>query len=167
MQRFFAFICAIAASVVAVAGGREVSPRASAAEIRQLLNSASRIELLSLEVRDAPRAAVEGDFHGYPVLGALTVTSPDERRTLVDQVTKSIARSPSRTFGCFLPRHGVRATLKDETVELLICFECSTVYYIRAGKQQRLNIDEKPEKFLNGLLQNAGIRLNEFARPHG
>ena len=64
---------------------------------------------------------------------------------------------------CFFPRHGIRATLANEVVDLLICFECSTVYYLRAGESRRLNIDETPEKVLNRLLANASIRQGSEA----
>jgi len=42
-------------------------------------------------------------------------------------------------------------------MDLLICFECITVYKFHAGKEVRLNIEEEPAELLNSLLRGASV----------
>lgn len=143
---------------VAVAGEPKLSPSKAAAEISSTLRAADKIELLSLEGLEGV-AVTDHDkgntFHGYPILGSVAVSDEKDRAALTDSLTRSIARGPVRMIACFFPRHGIRAALANQNVELLICFECATVYYFRAGESYRLNIDETPAKLLNALLAKA------------
>jgi hypothetical protein len=133
---------------------------------------ATRLELLSLHGGEpdgpVPEEHSKEKFHEFPILGTLDLTSVPERERVVREVSQSIRRSPLRMVACFFPRHGIRAELRnDEKLELLICFECSTVYRYHRGTALRLNIDEKPESLLNSLLKNAGIKQVVSARGPG
>jgi hypothetical protein len=145
------------------------TPRKAAAKIAAQLNSAKKVELLSLHSGE-PDGPISDDeaqtkFHGFAVLGTLDISGSPERSTVVKQISKAIARSPLRMVACFYPRHGIRAELENgELVDLLICFECATVYRFSEGREQRLNIKDQPEALLNSLLQKAGIRQGRSAR---
>lgn len=157
MQRFAVVVVCCLANV-AFAGEPKLSPRKVAGEISAILRTADKIEIFSLEAVEGVATSDQdagNTFHGYPILGSVVVTAERDRAALVESVTTSIARSPLRMIACFFPRHGIRAALATEKVELLICFECATVYYFRAGESHRLNIDEKPAKLLNALLAKA------------
>jgi hypothetical protein len=160
-------VLAVGVSILAAADCAHVDdvglPRREAAEIRQLLHAASKVELFSLQATEDPASQdspnIGQQFQGYPVLGSTDITANPRRAAVMDQLSDAIARSPLRISACFYPRHGIRATVGQEHVEMLICFECSTVYLYRSGRQERLNIDDRPQPLLNSILQNAGVRL--------
>ena len=62
---------------------------------------------------------------------------------------------------CFNPRHGIRATHDGKTVELVICFECSSfdIYSGSEGsveKTKHLLVGKSPEATFNKVLKDAG-----------
>lgn len=48
-------------------------------------------------------------FHGYPVLGQLTVEG-DDKQALIEALAKGLADKPKSPAKCFIPRHGLRFT---------------------------------------------------------
>lgn len=103
------------------------------AEIRSVLDAGEPFILLSLDPMD-PTLRSESDpppaetFHRFAVLGKKSITNPSERAELLRALDEGIAAADGVPAAClFSPRHGISATLKDETVDLVICFECLTI----------------------------------------
>ncbi len=88
-----------------------------------ILNKAQVFELYSLdfEVRDEKPPA---GFHGFKVLGKVTITDADVREKVLSALQDGITKSGGMGSFCFDPRHGIRAKFDDLTAELVICFEC-------------------------------------------
>jgi hypothetical protein len=144
-------------------------PRKAAAEVEKAMLEAEKLELLSLHGGEPdgqlPEQAGSVKFHDYVVIGSLDLSTASERTTVVRDVAKAIASSPVYMAACFFPRHGLRATSKTgEQVDLLICFECATVYRFSSGKKLRLSITDEPESLLNKLFKKAGIPQGRSAR---
>ncbi|MEE2886194.1 MAG: hypothetical protein VX951_02070 [Planctomycetota bacterium] len=48
-------------------------------------------------------------FHGYPVLGQVTVDG-DDKQALFEALAKGLADKSKSPAKCFIPRHGLRFT---------------------------------------------------------
>lgn len=62
-------------------------------------------------------------FHKHGVHGLTDVVAREPRRLLARILENEITERDG-TMACFQPRHGVRATWNDVTVDLAICFQC-------------------------------------------
>jgi hypothetical protein len=146
---------------------------------QETLVNAERIELFSLDPSESdPRAdedsvanakAAKDRFYGVPVLGRLKVSDENVRRKLVKTVVDGVNES---MYGeqalCFIPRHGIRATSGDFTVELVICFECQRLKGVvfrgdASGNDARERwasaIKETSQKYLDEILTAAKVPL--------
>lgn len=64
-------------------------------------------------------------FHGWPILGSAHVTSAQTVKSIVQSLIRGVEQHRDEGPACFLPRHGVRAALRDGgTIDLVICFKC-------------------------------------------
>lgn len=127
--------------------------------VTAVLEKAESIELYSLE----PEAADEkGDkLYGWLILG---------KTTLKDKAKKAIVEAAVAAAGkgrgakCFDPRHAIKATHGDKTVELVICFACSWVDVYEGGKKiQRLPFSGSQATF-DKALKDAGVDLAKKAK---
>ncbi len=129
---------------------------------RAILAKADQIELYSLDPVTPVKKGAQG-FHDWTVLGK-TVLKGDAGKRLVAALEKGIAENKGEAARCFQPRHGIRATAKGKTVDLVICFECLQVYvyYDKTEKRdQTVLTTGSPEPTLDKALKDAGVRLAE------
>jgi hypothetical protein len=134
-------------------------------EVRRGLDDADEWELYSLRPVQ-PRSFKGESFHGWPVLGKTTIKDPDTRKRLRAALARGANLISQGLPGpmCFNPRHGIRATHGDQTIDLLICFECEQVeahgamdyYFHIMGSQQ--------EPF-DAVLKEAGVPLPRPGSP--
>jgi hypothetical protein len=125
------------------------------------MDAAERLTLFSLDPRE-PALRRESDpppketFHDYAVLGKTEIADKKERAELLRALYKGIADSDGSVASCFNPRHGINATLAGETVDLLICFECSSIRtFAKDGGYVRTT--SSPQPTFNRALQKAGL----------
>jgi hypothetical protein len=144
---------------ILIASGCSGSPLAK-------LNSPDQLTLYSIDGRDEDRRLKDLEvkssetFHGYPVLGKVEVTDPDRRKQLIAALKDAHARRPTDGAKCFWPRHGIRAIEKGQTIEYVVCFECSRFEEFMGGKKLRhdlLNSDVQPT--FDKPLTEAGIPI--------
>src|SRR3954471_16183202 len=91
------------------------------ADARAALEKADEWELYSLDParqKDPPKDA----FHGWKVLGHTTVKDADARKKLLGDLEKGAQDKHGTVAACFNPRHGIRVTAGDKTIDLVICF---------------------------------------------
>ncbi len=91
---------------------------------RRILEKSSQVVLFSVN----PRGNYEPNkqtFHRHEILGQTVVTGA-EKTALLASLYDGFVPAPggAMMFGCFNPRHGIRATLDGKTVDLLLCFSC-------------------------------------------
>lgn len=127
-----------------------------------ILNKATVFELYSLdfEVRDEKAPA---GFHGFKVLGKVSITDAEVREKLLSALQDGIAKSDGMGVFCFDPRHGIRAKFEDLTAELVICFECHQIEVFTNGKRTVFTTGD-PQKIFDEVLKKAGIPLPKPAK---
>lgn len=124
------------------------------AEVKQVLENADRFVLLSLSptpifFAEASGFPPESIFHHQRILGQTEINTPAFRAELLEALYEGIADSDGQTKDCFIPRHGIRATAGDRTVDLVLCFECLSVHiynpdvrYARTTRSAQKMFDE-------------------------
>jgi hypothetical protein len=99
-------------------------------------------------------------FYDFPVLGYTRIIDPAVCRAVVAAVKKSMRFAPPQGARCFNPRHVLRVSEGEETVDLVICYECGLYHCYRNGQKERGGTilgDSQP--LLDKILTDAGIRL--------
>ena len=104
-------------------------------------------------------------FHGHEVLGQTTIVGAGAKTSLLSSLYDGLVpyHSKALMYGCFSPRHGVRATHNGKTVDLLICFSCHQmhVYQNNASEFSNTFISDAPEPTFNRILTAAHIPISE------
>ena len=122
--------------------------------VRQL-EKANSFELYSLEPFKDPDelSSLDEDptgpgerLHGWRVLGKTTVSDDPTRRVITRAFKKALDRgTPNK---CFYPRHAIRITDGDTTIDLVICFGCENFSVCRNEKW-----DDGPSRVISRELQ--------------
>jgi hypothetical protein len=95
---------------------------------RAIASDAS-LTLYSLDPNSVQPPDPRAGFHGFPILGQTIVADASLRSRLAETLRQGIATWRFTYASCFLPRHGLRATLAGQTYDVVICFACSEVRY--------------------------------------
>lgn len=134
-------------------------------DISNMLGSAKKVILYSLEPGEAGTRDVNGEcvglcYYGFSVLGQVEVSI---RSRLIGQLTSWWRNpEPEEAALCFDPRHGVRIITAEKTIDFVVCFECEGVQvYVNS-----LAVDVTPhptdiQRDWDRLLKNAGVQLAE------
>jgi len=139
---------------------------------RAILEGATEWELFALDPStDEKKEKLDPKdaFRKWKVLGKTTVKG-DARKTLLAALDKGIDDEEERLrkerekgllteTGCFQPRHGIRAKLGEQTVEVLICFECRPVYFYLGGRRGHSITNDSPQKAFDKVLKDAGVSV--------
>jgi hypothetical protein len=148
-------------------------------QAREILEKATRFELLSIGYGSSTKNRPEGDtkegfpkedfpkedfpkedFHGWRVIGKTTINDPDIRKRLVAALEKGVEENKGDSMKCFDPRHGVRVTRDGMTADFVICFQCfQAIVYVAGEKEQRFLITDSPAPVFNQTLRDAKIPL--------
>jgi hypothetical protein len=147
--------------------GREtdVVKRALPGVDRETLERADRLEFLAVQpypgvLPGEPPIEPGDDFHGYRILGRAHLTDPGERRALIEAVYRGFNGLLEPAAACFNPRHGLRARRGEQTVEILLCYECSTARIFSAAHEsgaEAAALAKVGEDVLDGLLKAHGL----------
>ena len=107
-----------------------------------------------------PEQAKGETLHGYPVLGKVEITDPEQRR-LVMAAIKDAIRKPKPPTTCFIPRHAIQWVKDGKTIDLIICFQCSQYREYRNDKPDYGGgvISGTTPSILDKTLNDAGIPL--------
>ena len=99
-----------------------------------VMERADQYEIYRLEPYGAkePKPG-EKVFHNHVVLGQAEVKDAQLRAKITDIVNKGVRQGGTQAK-CFNPRHGIHAVQRGVTVDLVICYECSTVEVGDNGK---------------------------------
>lgn len=92
---------------------------------RHILEQSPRWILFSVNPRENYEPNKQA-FHRHEILGQTVIANAHEKRELLASLYDGFvpAQGNNMKFGCFNPRHGIRATLNGKTMDLLICFRC-------------------------------------------
>jgi hypothetical protein len=142
--------------------GFDRTQNALPSKTKKVLNTAERFLLLSLdpEATEKDGTQPKETFHQYAVLGKTEIRDAGARSELLRALYKGIADSDGLVAACFNPRHGISATLGDETVDLVICFECGSIKtHAKAGRS--VLTTSSPEQTFNHALATAGLPISK------
>jgi len=88
------------------------------------------------------------------------VSDPKTRRDLLRRLDAGMADPDKGGATCFNPRHAIRATHDDRTVDLVICFECGWVYvYLNGEERKQEEVDRAVQPAFDEVLKAAGLPL--------
>ena len=137
-------------------------------KLKQILRKADHFTLLSLDPglrrKTRPSASLEEPFHGYRVLGRVDITDDKERAQLLNALYRGVEHfDENGVRACFLPRHGIRATLPGHTVDLVICFQCWQMVIFGSDVPNLLTTDS-PRSTFDEALKKAGIQIEPLPR---
>ena len=96
------------------------------------------------------------------MLGKIEIPRNQDRTNLVSVLRKSLGQDINPAiFACFNPRHGIRATQGSNSLDLLICFECSQVYSFsdRATNYLWLEADAESVAVFDKVLKKSSIAV--------
>lgn len=146
-------ISLLALALVAAGGPGQNTP--SSKGVKDILENAEQFELYSLN----PTSRDKEGFNGWKVLGKTAIKDADTRKAIVDALYKGLADSDGKAAKCFDPRHGIRATGKGKTVDVVICFECYQALFRAGGKSKTETLTRSPEKTFDEVLTKSGVPL--------
>lgn len=127
-------------------------------EAKEVLEGAEKFELYSLDPAGGKLPKDADGFHGWKVLGKTEFKDEATLKKVRAAINKGVADSQG-VAGCFNPRHAVRATVKDKTVDLIICFECLWMQVHVGDKQYPVWTSTSPQATLNKILRDAKVPL--------
>ena len=125
--------------------GRDAKQVVSAfgADGRDVLEAPDRMTLFTLnpvQVADGKLSPEAERLRNYGVLGKAEITDPTIRRRLVEAVYEGLKADGAGPANCFFPRHGLRFEKGEQTIEVLICFECTWVYVYPDGAENETRL---------------------------
>jgi len=141
--------------LVLLSGNARSAEKPSSKSVKDILENAT-FELYSL---DPAKEDDEKGFRGYAVLGKTLVKDADARKGMIAALYKAIADSDGNAARCFVPRHGIRATHKGKTVDVVICFECYRVKFFVKDENETETLTRVPEALFDKVLKAAGVPL--------
>lgn len=114
---------------------------------REILESPDKFEFLTLHPREDfknknGKYTFHGNFNGYPVMGRAVVAGKALQRTLLSQLYAAIGEGQLNVGSCLYPRHAIHVEKGGRHVDVLICFQCSTISVFPEGKKSmRINVE--------------------------
>ncbi len=96
-------------------------------------------------------------FHGYLILGSTEVKG-QKKMELLGKLYTAIAANADPAK-CFLPRHGIRATDGERSVDLVICFQCRQIQSYVNGREGGGLVSDAPQKYFDEVLRQARVPL--------
>jgi len=115
-----------------------------------------------LSIHPDPKSAhwFNTKFHGFRVLGQISITKPVERQQITETIKRVLRDDDGANYKCiFSPRHGVHIVSEGQSYDFLICFGCQEIEaYV--GDQQTFHRGIRGEAgILTTLLLAAKIRI--------
>jgi hypothetical protein len=103
-----------------------VKNKHSITELTKWLQKAERLEVFRLNPKRLAEdsTAATPSFHRHEILTKGPVETAEQRKEVVSFVAKTLHWNHQRAALCFNPRHGLRISAEEQTLDFLICFEC-------------------------------------------
>lgn len=105
------------------------------ADTRKVFENATTWTLFSLEPEPQKHEKSREQFHDFDILGETAIADKATRSCLQQALYGAIANYSGDGASCFNPHHGLRATYKNRTVDLILCFDCGTSYFYIGDKR--------------------------------
>ena len=94
-------------------------------------------------------------FHGCHVRRERIITDPKLKEELRAALNAAIANNTGNAAKCFIPHHGLRVSQGNQSVDLIICFECRrlVVYSGHNSSSSIITPSQSTELLFNRLLR--------------
>jgi len=159
MKTFLSVILLMLCMVARAADDQAKQKNELPASALEILEGAETLILVSVDFRKEERDETKF-FHGFQTLGEIEVKNAAERKELLAALRKGVEENQDTGAKCFVPRHGIRATFKGKSVDLVICFECMWVYVYESDQKRRiLMTSDSPQPVFDKLLKAAKVPL--------
>ncbi len=130
------------------------------ADVTGILESPDTFEILALDPMPHELSPSEGEiFHGYRVLGQIELSSAGERRQLLEAIYRGIHESEGMAAACFNPRHGIHAVRAQDTVDLVICFECLSMQVYGPSGRDSVLTHSSVEPSVSAIYRSNGLKI--------
>ena len=97
-------------------------------------------------------------FHGYRVLGQVSVSTPSDQQRVADAIRQAVLHLPDPA-ACFNPRHALHVSDGSNNFDFVICHECGAMEFFNGDKRiGGTGIGGPPDAF-DAILRAAGIPL--------
>jgi hypothetical protein len=137
-------------------------PNVLSPEAKRILETGERFVLLAVDplsvevpppppVQEGMESPVREKFHRFDVLGKIEIQDQKERANLLHALYKGMDGTDGFA-PCFYPRHGISATRGNDTVDLVICFQCGIVEVYTNHGDDALAVSKSPEPAFNRAL---------------
>lgn len=140
-----------------------VRPEDVSAEVNQWLSDATELQIYSLNPRPSSmedkELASREHFHDYAILGHATIRDRKRAREILNLVYRGIHESDGTVAACFDPRHGIRATSGERTVDFVICYECLSMHIHHGTQQESATTTRGPQVEMDAIWKQAGLSL--------
>ncbi len=126
--------------------------------VREILEKSESFEVLA-EFRES--SEIDGDPLTFTPNRVLNVSSEKDKKSILEAFFHDASREDPPAV-CFYPRHLIRATYGEKTVEIDICFSCSRFFVDGAyGKTEGtiVRTDRRSERILIELLKEKGVTI--------
>ena len=134
------------------------------AQQKNFLENSEHFTLYSLAPYENPEAQSVSKtlqnnhrFHGYAIIGQAPIDDAKTRHQLLNSLYEGADND--RHLTCFDPHHGIRATRGNQTMDLVICFACSTMKVSGNVANDSIYIDSTQRGTFDHVLQENNIPL--------
>ena len=140
-------------------------PSNSPLPFAQAMKETGSIEIFSLLADTRKSQYDRPSMHGWPILGKTTLSKTASRNTIVSAFLQDVSPTGPDTElpRCFSPRHAIRVTYLNKTLDLVICFECRQVKFYQDGQSDTFTLFEvgrSPEDLFDSVLREAKVPLS-------
>ncbi len=130
----------------------------------EVLASATEFEIFA--THPYPNSREEGGLaeaellYGFSVLSQATVSDVAVRHDIVSVLYAGVEANKGMQGLCFLPRHAIRARSGEQTVEVMICFQCYSISVNQDGESLSVLIDRSAAAPLTKIWEDAGVTVH-------
>jgi hypothetical protein len=121
-----------------------------------IFRSGEKIVVYSLDPQKASTSNLKDGFRGYPILAQAEILDPNLRSELKSTLVKGMNQN-AVAAKCFNPRHGLRVTSGLRTVDLVICFECSSLEVHSTKRVSVVSVSKSAEPLVDRILRSTKI----------
>jgi hypothetical protein len=167
MKSFFGFVllsCLLFQTASGAGDDFKASQSRIADAIEKMGQTQDKIFLYSLNPKQLrisegkPPENSDEVFHGYPILGRVEITSPEEKIRLLSAFVKGVRENSGFVLYCFDPRHGIRMVSETTTNDFAICFECLQVQAYGFNGGGNFLTSNSPRTVFNDVLKKYHIK---------
>ena len=128
-------------------------------EVKLTLDKCDKFYLYSLQSERLPQTDLKTmpNFHGYPILGQTRVRPTPQRADLLAALRDGLGKNSN--CACFAPHYGVRVVRGNQTVDLLISFECEQMEIYGARGLHRISVSSSATSVFNHTLAEYDVPL--------